>query len=128
MTTLQQSIVKGSRKRSAKTPRSKFLTNRPQRAATVLLVKKKSPKKPNSGNRPCVKIKFNDGQTTEAYIPGEKHNLAAHSKVLIRVGRVKDLPGMKLKVVRNAKGYDLKGVSGRISARSKYGTKSAAKN
>ncbi len=79
------------------------------------------PKKPNSAQRKLAKVKLSTGFTIPAYIPGEGHNLQEHSTVLIRGGRVPDLPGVKYKCVRGK--YDLQGVLNRKRARSKYGTK-----
>lgn len=84
-----------------------------------------APKKPNSGLRKLAKLKLTSGATVIAYIPGEGHNLQEHSVVLVKGGRTKDLPGVKYKIIRGA--LDLQGVKGRISSRSKYGTKQEVK-
>lgn len=80
-----------------------------------------TPKKPNSALRKIARIRLTSGQEVTAYIPGEKHTLQEHSVVLIRGGRVKDLPGVRYHIVRGR--YDLSGVEGRKKARSKYGVK-----
>lgn len=80
-----------------------------------------TPKKPNSALRKIARIRLTSGQEVTAYIPGEKHNLQEHSVVLIRGGRVKDLPGVRYHIVRGK--IDLSGVQGRKKARSKYGVK-----
>lgn len=81
-----------------------LLDNKPQMKAVVLKTIIKKPKKPNSGNRKCVLVRLSNGREEAAYIPGEGHNLQEHNIVLIRGGRTKDVPGLKLKVVRGA--YD----------------------
>ena len=80
------------------------------------------PKKPNSAVRKVARVKLSSGESTICYIPGEGHNLQEHSVVLVRGGRVKDLPGVRYKIVRGAE--DLNGVAGRVKARSKYGGES----
>ena len=93
----------------------------PQKQGVCTRVYTKSPKKPNSALRKCVKIKCTNSAEVIASIPGEGHNLQEHSIVLIRGGRVKDLPGVKYRVIRGV--LDLQGVAGRKQGRSKYGTK-----
>lgn len=83
-----------------------------------------TPKKPNSALRKIARVRLTSGQEVTAYIPGIKHNLQEHSVVLIRGGRVKDLPGVRYHIVRGK--LDLAGVQGRAKARSKYGAKKAA--
>ncbi len=83
-----------------------------------------TPKKPNSALRKIARVRLSTGQEVTAYIPGEKHNLQEHSVVLIRGGRVKDLPGVRYHIIRGK--YDLSGVDKRKKARSKYGTKKSA--
>jgi small subunit ribosomal protein S12 len=83
----------------------------------------RTPKKPNSALRKVVKIKLSYGKKVEAYIPGEGHTLQNYSLVLMRGGRVKDLPGMKYHLIRGK--YDFYGVENRINARSKYGVRKA---
>lgn len=93
----------------------------PQKKGVCFRVYTRTPKKPNSALRKVAKIRVTTGSEIIAAIPGEGHNLQEHSVVLIRGGRVKDLPGVKYKVVRGI--LDLQGVSGRRQSRSKYGTK-----
>ena len=93
----------------------------PQKKGVCLRVYTKSPKKPNSAVRKIAKIKLTNQNEIIAYIPGEGHNLQEHSVVLVRGGRVKDLPGVKYKIIRGV--FDFQGVKGRKQARSKYGTK-----
>lgn len=97
----------------------------PQRKGVCFRVYTKTPKKPNSALRKVAKIRLTNSQEIIAYIPGEGHNLQEHSVVLVRGGRVKDLPGVKYKVVRGT--LDLQGVMARKQARSKYGTKKGKK-
>ncbi len=93
----------------------------PQKKGVCFRVYTRTPKKPNSALRKVAKIRLVNGIEIIAYIPGEGHNLQEHSVVLIRGGRVKDLPGVKYKVIRGV--LDLQGVIHRGQARSKYGTK-----
>lgn len=93
----------------------------PFKRGVITLVKTVTPKKPNSALRKVAKVRLSNGQEVTAYIPGEGHSLAEHSVVLIRGGRVKDLPGVRYHIVRGA--LDDTGVEGRKTARSKYGTK-----
>jgi small subunit ribosomal protein S12 len=85
-----------------------------------------TPKKPNSALRKVARVRLSNGSEITAYIPGEGHNLQEHSVVLVRGGRVKDLPGIKYTIVRGV--YDLAGVEGRKSSRSRYGTKRPKEN
>lgn len=94
---------------------------RPFMRGVCLRVTTMTPKKPNSALRKIARIRLTSGQEVTAYIPGEKHNLQEHSVVLIRGGRVKDLPGVRYHIVRGK--IDLAGVQGRKKARSKYGAK-----
>ncbi len=96
-------------------------TINPQKRGVVLLVKTMTPKKPNSALRKVARVRLSNKQEVTAYIPGEGHELAEHGIVLIRGGRVKDLPGVKYHIIRGK--YDCTGVVGRKKARSKYGTK-----
>ncbi len=84
-----------------------------------------TPKKPNSALRKIARVRLSNGAEVTAYIPGEGHNLQEHSIVMIRGGRVRDLPGVRYHVVRGV--YDTQGVDGRTNSRSKYGTKKAKK-
>lgn len=93
----------------------------PQKRGVCLQVKTVTPKKPNSALRKVARVRLTNGVEITAYIPGEGHNLQEHSVVLIRGGRVKDLPGVRYHIVRGA--LDAEGVKGRRQSRSKYGTK-----
>ena len=93
----------------------------PLMRGTCLQVKTDKPKKPNSALRAKARVRLSNKKEITAYIPGEKHNLQEHSVVLVRGGRVKDMPGIKYKIVRGA--LDCSGVAARKSSRSKYGTK-----
>jgi len=97
------------------------LNKNPQKKAVCLKILIRTPKKPNSALRKVAKVKVFQGPTVEAYIPGEGHSLQQFSSVLVRGGRVKDLPGVKYHLVRGK--YDFRGVNNRKSARSLYGTK-----
>lgn len=108
------------RVRRKKTP---ALEECPQRKGVCLRVFRKAPKKPNSAQRRCALVRLSNGKTVPTYIPGRGHTLQEHSVVLVRGGRVKDLPGIKYKVVRGV--YDAHGVTGRRTSRSKYGVKKA---
>ncbi len=122
MTTLHQLTRKKgkrfSKRRQTKTP---ALKKSPQRAGICLRVFTRTPKKPNSALRKVTKVKILGGSELYAYIPGEGHNLQEHSTVLIRGGRVKDLPGVKYHIIRGV--LDSQGVLKRKQGRSKYGTK-----
>ena len=96
----------------------------PLKRGVVLAVRTMTPKKPNSALRKVARVRLSNKQEVTAYIPGEGHELAEHSIVLIRGGRVKDLPGVKYHIVRGK--YDTTGVVGRQTGRSRYGTKKAA--
>ncbi len=93
----------------------------PFKRGVVLAVRTMTPKKPNSALRKIARVRLSNKQEITAYIPGEGHNLAEHSIVLVRSGRVKDLPGVRYQVVRGK--FDTKGVVGRHTSRSRYGTK-----
>jgi len=93
----------------------------PQKRGVCVVVKTMTPKKPNSALRKVARVRLSNKQEITAYIQGEGHNLAEHSVVLVRGGRVKDLPGVKYHIVRGK--YDAAGVEGRRTSRSKYGTK-----
>ena len=112
-----------SKERVSKVSRVKTpaLSECPQKKGVCLRVYTKSPKKPNSAVRKIAKIKLSNQTEVIAYIPGEGHNLQEHSVVLVRGGRVKDLPGVKYKVIRGV--FDSLPVKGRKQGRSKYGTK-----
>ncbi|MEG0980095.1 MAG: 30S ribosomal protein S12 [Oscillospiraceae bacterium] len=95
--------------------------NSPQKRGVCTAVKTATPKKPNSALRKIARVRLTNGIEVSAYIPGVGHNLQEHSVVLIRGGRVKDLPGVRYHIVRGT--LDTQGVSGRMQARSKYGAK-----
>lgn len=97
----------------------------PQKRGVCTVVKTATPKKPNSALRKVARVRLSNKQEVTAYIPGEGHNLAEHSIVLIRGGRVKDLPGVKYHIIRGK--YDSLGVEGRHRGRSKYGTRKGGK-
>ncbi|KAJ2798674.1 hypothetical protein H4R20_004735 [Coemansia guatemalensis] len=117
--TLNQ-IMRGIRKKSKRVSKSPALEKCPQRKGVCMKVYTTKPKKPNSAQRKVARVRLTSGKTVIAYIPGEGHNLQEHSVVLVRGGRVPDLPGVLYHVVRGT--LDLQGVQGRMSARSKYGT------
>ena len=98
----------------------------PQRRGVCTAVKTATPKKPNSALRKIARVRLTNGIEVTAYIPGEGHNLQEHSVVLIRGGRVKDLPGVRYHIIRGA--LDAAGVNGRMQGRSRYGTKKAKKS
>ncbi len=101
-------------------------TINPQKRGVCILVKTMTPKKPNSALRKVARVRLSNRQEVTAYIPGEGHNLAEHSIVLVRGGRVKDLPGVKYHIIRGK--FDAGGVDGRKTSRSKYGaTKAGSK-
>jgi len=120
MPTINQLVRKP---RQTPTTKSKVrdLGNCPQRRGVCLAVRTVTPKKPNSALRKIARVRLSNGKEVTAYIPGEGHNLQEHSIVLVRGGRVRDLPGVRYHVVRGAR--DTLGVDGRRQGRSKYGTK-----
>jgi len=120
MPTINQLISK-RRKSKSKMTDSPGLLNCPQRRGVCTQVKTVTPKKPNSALRKVARVRLTNKIEVTAYIPGEGHNLQEHSVVLVRGGRVKDLPGVRYHIVRGA--LDTLGVSERRSCRSKYGTK-----
>ena len=120
MPTINQLIRKGRRKVSVKS-KSPALVGCPQRRGVCVQVMTRTPKKPNSALRKVAKVRLTNGQEVIAYIPGEGHNLQEHSIVLVRGGRVKDLPGVRYHIVRGT--LDALGVDGRRRGRSKYGAK-----
>ncbi len=120
MPTVNQLIRKGRKKAHADT-KSPALQNCPQRRGVCTRVMTITPKKPNSALRKVARVRLTNGIEVTAYIPGIGHNLQEHSVVLVRGGRVKDLPGVRYHIVRGAK--DTLGVDDRRKARSKYGTK-----
>lgn len=135
MPTISQLTKRGRKKVSKKTKsaallrwwnnkdrRFSFLKS-PFKRGVVLQVRTMTPKKPNSALRKVARVRLSNKQEVTAYIPGEGHNLAEHSIVMIRGGRVKDLPGVKYHIVRGK--FDTGGVEGRRTSRSRYGTKRA---
>jgi len=121
MPTINQLVRHGRRKKHYKS-KSPMLEACPQKRGVCLIVKTMTPKKPNSALRKIARVRLSNGRETTAYIPGEGHNLQEHSIVLIRGGRVRDLPGVRYHVVRGK--LDCQGVEGRKKSRSKYGAKS----
>lgn len=119
MPTIQQ-LIKKHRKKIVHLSRTPALASCPQRRGICVRVYVTTPKKPNSALRKVVRIKVTSNFEVTAYIPGEGHNLQEHSIVLIRGGRVKDLPGVRYKVIRGT--LDCSGVKKRKQSRSKYGT------
>jgi len=120
MPTINQLVRKG-RKKTKKNTKSPALKSCPQKRGVCTRVMTFTPKKPNSALRKVARVRLVNGIEVTAYIPGIGHNLQEHSVVLIRGGRVKDLPGVRYHIVRGAK--DTLGVDDRRKARSKYGTK-----
>ena len=120
MPTINQLVRKG-RKNDKRKPKSPLLEACPQKRGVCLQVKTQTPKKPNSALRKIARVRLSNGKEITAYIPGEGHNLQEHSIVLVRGGRVKDLPGVRYHIVRGV--LDATGVDGRRRSRSKYGTK-----
>ena len=120
MPTIQQLVRKGlqSKRRKETTP---ALKGAPQRRGVCTRVYTTTPKKPNSALRKVARVRLTSGIEVTAYIPGEGHNLQEHSMVLVRGGRVKDLPGVRYKIVRGA--LDTQAVKNRKQARSLYGAK-----
>ena len=118
--TIQQLVRKGRTDKVKKT-KAAALQGNPQRRGVCTRVYTTTPKKPNSALRKVAKVRLTNGIEVIAYIPGEGHNLQEHSIVLVRGGRVKDLPGVKYHIVRGA--LDTSGVEDRKQSRSKYGTK-----
>lgn len=120
MSTIQQLIKSKKQKKKCKI-KSPALEKSPQKKGVCLKVYTRTPKKPNSAIRKIAKIRLTNKFRIIAYIPGEGHNLQEHSVVLIRGGRVKDLPGVRYHIVRGK--YDFQGLPKRKKSRSKYGTK-----
>ena len=120
MPTIQQ-LIRHSRIQKRKKSKSPALTSCPQRRGVCLQVRTMTPKKPNSALRKIARVRLSNGIEVTAYIPGEGHNLQEHSIVLVRGGRVKDLPGVRYHIVRGT--LDTAGVAKRKRSRSKYGAK-----
>ena len=124
MPTIAQ-LIRIQRKLKTKKSKSPALTECPQRRGVCLQVKTMTPKKPNSALRKIARVRLSNGVEVTSYIPGEGHNLQEHSIVLVRGGRVKDLPGVRYHIVRGT--LDTAGVANRKKSRSKYGTKKSEK-
>ena len=120
MPTINQLIRQGREKITYKS-KSPILDQCPQKRGVCLSVTTTSPKKPNSAMRKIARVRLTNKQEGTVYIPGEGHNLQEHSSVLIRGGRVKDLPGVRYHIIRGT--LDAQGVDGRMQGRSKYGAK-----
>ena len=120
MPTINQLVRQGRKKQKRKTT-APALKSCPQKRGVCVRVYTSTPKKPNSALRKVARVRLTNGMEVTSYIPGEGHNLQEHSVVLIRGGRVKDLPGVRYHIVRGT--LDTTGVTGRKQARSKYGTK-----
>ena len=120
MPTINQ-LVRKSREKVSKRNKVPALKSCPQKRGVCLRVYTTTPKKPNSALRKVARVKLTNGQEVTAYIPGEGHNLKEHSVVLIRGGRVKDLPGVRYHIIRGT--LDTQGLEKRRQRRSKYGAK-----
>ena len=120
MPTINQLVRKGRKKIKTKS-KSPVLARCPQKRGVCLQVKTMTPKKPNSALRKIARVRLSNGREVTAYIPGEGHNLQEHSIVLVRGGRVRDLPGVRYHIIRGT--LDALGVEGRKQGRSKYGAK-----
>jgi small subunit ribosomal protein S12 len=120
MPTVNQ-LVRRGRKQTSKKSKSPALKSNPQRRGVCTVVRTVTPKKPNSAMRKVARVRLTNGVEVTAYIPGVGHNLQEHSVVLVRGGRVKDLPGVRYHIVRGTQ--QTSGTSNRMQGRSKYGTK-----
>lgn len=120
MPTISQ-LIRHPRRRLLKKTKSPALRGNPQKRGVCLQVKTQTPKKPNSALRKVARVRLTNSVEVTAYIPGEGHNLQEHSIVLVRGGRVKDLPGVRYHIVRGT--LDAAGVQDRKKSRSKYGAK-----
>ena len=114
-------LVREERQLQTKKTATPALQGSPQRRGVCTRVSTTTPKKPNSALRKIARVRLTNGMEVTAYVPGEGHNLQEHSVVLVRGGRVKDLPGVRYKIVRGT--LDTAGVKGRRQARSRYGAK-----
>ena len=114
-------LIRGARRKISGKRKTVDLAGCPQRRGVCLSVRTMSPKKPNSALRKIARVRLSNGREITAYIPGEDHNLQEHSVVLVRGGRVRDLPGVRYHIVRGV--LDTLGVDGRKQSRSRYGTK-----
>lgn len=124
MPTINQLVKQGRKSAEIKTKTPALKAN-PQKRGVCTAVRTSTPKKPNSALRKIVRVKLVNGMEVTAYIPGIGHNLQEHSIVLVKGGRVKDLPGVRYKIIRGA--LDTAGVENRKQARSKYGAKKPKK-
>ncbi|PIE23496.1 MAG: 30S ribosomal protein S12 [Planctomycetota bacterium] len=120
MPTINQLVRKG-RSKQPNVSKSRVLERCPQKKGVCTQVKTMTPKKPNSALRRVARVRLSNGKEVTVYIPGEGHNLQEHSIVLVRGGRVRDLPGVRYHVIRGTE--DASGVDDRKRSRSKYGTK-----
>ncbi|MCL5032036.1 MAG: 30S ribosomal protein S12 [Thermotogae bacterium] len=120
MPTINQLIRKGRERLKTKS-KSPALGGNPQKRGVCIRVSTMTPKKPNSALRKIARVRLTNGAEVTSYIPGEGHNLQEHSVVLVRGGRVKDLPGIRYKIIRGT--LDAQGVENRKKARSRYGVK-----
>jgi len=120
MPTINQ-LIRHGRTSMVKRKKARALGGAPQRRGVCLIVKTQTPKKPNSALRKVARVRLTNGQEVTAYIPGEGHNLQEHSIVLVRGGRVRDLPGVRYHILRGT--LDALGVETRRRSRSKYGAK-----
>lgn len=120
MSTIQQ-LIKNKRSKRIYAKNAPALKHNPQKKGVCLKVYTRTPKKPNSAIRKIAKVRLTNRFEIIAYIPGETHNLQEHSVVLVRGGRVKDLPGVRYHLIRGK--YDFQGLQNRKQRRSKYGTK-----
>ena len=120
MPTIQQLVRKG-RAKQVDNSKSPALDSCPQRRGVCVRVYTTTPKKPNSALRKVARVRLTNQKEVNSYIPGEGHNLQEHAVVLVRGGRVKDVPGVKYHLVRGK--YDLQGIPNRRNGRSKYGTR-----
>lgn len=125
MATMNQLCKGKCRQKKIKLKKTPALNQNPQKKGVCVKIFIRTPKKPNSAQRKVAKLKLSNGKRVEAYIPGEGHNLQEYSVVLMRGGRVKDLPGVKYHLIRGK--YDFQGLKTRMTARSKYGTKRSKK-
>jgi small subunit ribosomal protein S12 len=122
MPTINQLVRMGRTRVKAKTT-APALASCPQKRGVCLRVYTTTPKKPNSALRKVARVRLSNGMEVTTYIPGEGHNLQEHSVVLLRGGRVKDLPGVRYHIIRGARNTDTAGVGNRRQGRSKYGAK-----
>jgi len=125
MPTINQ-LIRKPRKQVRKKSKTRALEGCPQKRGVCTIVRTMTPKKPNSALRKIAKVRLTNGHEVSAYIPGEGHNLQEHSVVLVRGGRVKDLPGVRYHIIRGV--LDAAGVENRKKSRSKYGAKKPKSN